>query len=42
MEVIRSKDGTKIAYDKTGHGPVVILVSGAFSYRKFPTLVQLD
>jgi pimeloyl-ACP methyl ester carboxylesterase len=28
-----SKDGTPIAYDRTGQGPVVILVSGALSDR---------
>jgi pimeloyl-ACP methyl ester carboxylesterase len=29
-----SKDGTKIAYDKVGHGPVVILVLGALNSGK--------
>ncbi len=29
-----SKDGTKIAYDKVGDGPVVILVLGALNSRK--------
>ena len=29
-----SKDGTKIAYDIVGHGPVVILVLGALNSRK--------
>ena len=29
-----SKDGTSIAYDKVGHGPVVILVLGALNSRK--------
>jgi len=29
-----SKDGTNIAYDKVGHGPVVILVLGALNSRK--------
>ena len=29
-----SKDGTIIAYDKVGHGPVVILVLGALNSRK--------
>ena len=28
-----SKDGTKIAYDKTGQGPALILVAGAFQDR---------
>ncbi|RED64858.1 alpha/beta fold hydrolase [Cohnella lupini] len=36
-----SKDGTKIAYDLTGSGPVVILVGGAFSFRKFPGTLKL-
>lgn len=29
-----SKDGTRIAYDKVGHGPVVIFVLGALNSRK--------
>ncbi|OBZ12774.1 alpha/beta fold hydrolase [Bacillus sp. FJAT-26390] len=41
MYTIKSKDGTKIAYDKAGQGPALILVAGAFSYRKFPGQVQL-
>ncbi|MFD0588736.1 alpha/beta fold hydrolase [Paenibacillus sp. GCM10027627] len=41
MQTAVSKDGTKIAYDKVGQGPSLILVAGAFSYRKFPGLVQL-
>jgi pimeloyl-ACP methyl ester carboxylesterase len=36
-----SKDGTTIAYDMIGRGPAVILVAGAFSYRKYPASVQL-
>ena len=32
-----SKDGTKIAYDKVGQGPVVILVLGALNTRKSGT-----
>ena len=36
MYMAASKDGTKIAYDKIGQGPALILVGGAFSYRKFP------
>lgn len=31
MQTIVSKDGTKIAYDKRGQGPALILMSGAFS-----------
>lgn len=41
MHTLISKDGTTIAYDKTGQGPALILVAGAFSYRKFPGQVQL-
>lgn len=41
MYFVTSKDGTKIAYDKVGRGPALILVAGAFSYRKFPQQVEL-
>ncbi|MEV5030345.1 alpha/beta fold hydrolase [Paenibacillus sp. LPE1-1-1.1] len=41
MYAFISKDGTKIAYDKSGQGPALLLVTGAFSYRKFPGQVQL-
>lgn len=41
MYTVTSKDGTQIAYDKAGQGPSLILVAGAFSYRKFPGQVQL-
>ncbi len=41
MLTVKSADGTSIAYDKTGDGPAVILVAGAFSYRKFPMLQKL-
>lgn len=41
MNVVTSMDGTKIAYDQFGQGPALILVAGAFSYRKFPDQVQL-
>jgi pimeloyl-ACP methyl ester carboxylesterase len=42
MSTVTSKDGTKIAFDKVGAGPAVILVNGAMSYRAFdPTLAQL-
>jgi pimeloyl-ACP methyl ester carboxylesterase len=29
-----SKDGTQIAYDKTGKGPALIIINGALSYRQ--------
>jgi len=41
---VTSKDGTKIAFDKTGHGPAVILVAGALCSRAFwsgPELAKL-
>jgi pimeloyl-ACP methyl ester carboxylesterase len=41
MQRVISRDGTTIAYDKTGQGPAVILVAGAFSYRQYPGSVQL-
>lgn len=33
MATTLTKDGTKIAYDKTGQGPALILVAGAFQDR---------
>jgi pimeloyl-ACP methyl ester carboxylesterase len=33
MEKVTSKDGTDIAYDRSGQGPAVILVLGAFNDR---------
>ncbi|MBH0171250.1 alpha/beta fold hydrolase [Fictibacillus sp. 18YEL24] len=41
MNSVISKDGTKIVYNKEGNGPSLILIGGAFSYRKFPGLVKL-
>lgn len=35
MKTVTSKDGTIIAYDQAGKGPVVILVDGALQYRAF-------
>lgn len=34
MLTAASKDGTRIAYDKVGHGPLVVLVLGALNSRK--------
>lgn len=34
MNTVTSKDGTKIAYETVGHGPVVIIVLGALNSRK--------
>jgi pimeloyl-ACP methyl ester carboxylesterase len=33
MSTVTSSDGTKIAYEKVGQGPPVVLVDGAFVYR---------
>ncbi len=35
MKTVTSKDGTTIAFDQSGNGPVVILVDGALQYRAF-------
>jgi pimeloyl-ACP methyl ester carboxylesterase len=35
MKTVTSKDGTRIAFDKTGTGPAVILVNGAMQFRAF-------
>src|SRR5260370_23215655 len=35
MYTVTSKEGAKIAYDKTGHGPAVIHVAGAMGTRSF-------
>jgi pimeloyl-ACP methyl ester carboxylesterase len=40
MGQVTSKDGTKIAYDRLGEGPPVILVGGAFQYRSFDPRTQ--
>ncbi|MBY6035988.1 alpha/beta hydrolase [Fictibacillus nanhaiensis] len=41
MNTVISKDGTRIVYDKVGQGPALVLVAGAFSYRKFSEVVKL-
>ncbi|HEY5806059.1 MAG TPA: alpha/beta hydrolase [Candidatus Saccharimonadales bacterium] len=41
MQTVVSKDGTKIAYDKLGSGPALIMVYGAFSYRNYPGAIKL-
>src|SRR5919106_6205741 len=41
MQVVTSKDGSRIAYDRLGSGPVVILVGGALGYRKFKKMEEL-
>jgi pimeloyl-ACP methyl ester carboxylesterase len=38
---IISKDGTQIAYEKSGSGPALILVDGAICYRSFGPMREL-
>src|SRR4051794_20516966 len=41
MRKVISADGTAIAYDRSGSGPVVILVGGGFADRRDPIFVGL-
>jgi pimeloyl-ACP methyl ester carboxylesterase len=41
METVQSKDGTRIAYDKMGSGPALILVDGAMCSRAFGPMPKL-
>ena len=41
MDKIKSSDGTTIAFDRLGQGPPVILVGGAFSWRRWRGFVEL-
>ena len=38
---VRSRDGTPIAFDVAGDGPALILVGGAFSFRRYKSWLQL-
>ena len=40
MNTAESKDGTKIAYDKSGSGPALIYVTGAICHRKFKPVLE--
>jgi pimeloyl-ACP methyl ester carboxylesterase len=42
VEKIKSSDGTQIAFDRIGQGPPVILVGGAFSWRRWKGFLQLS
>jgi len=42
MKTVQSKDGTLIAYDESGQGPVVILVGGAMGFRNFSGALELS
>ena len=33
MTTVRSKDGTRVAFEKSGEGPPIILIDGALCYR---------
>jgi pimeloyl-ACP methyl ester carboxylesterase len=41
MHSVTSADGTRIAYDRYGDGPALILVGGALGYRKFKKFEQV-
>jgi hypothetical protein len=41
MKTVPSQDGTRIAFDRSGHGPPLIVVGGAFSYRRWGGIVKL-
>ncbi len=41
MPKVTSKDGTSIAYDISGRGPVLVLVDGALCYRTFGPMKAL-
>jgi pimeloyl-ACP methyl ester carboxylesterase len=38
---VTSRDGTTIAYDRSGEGPAVILIGGATGVRRHPMMVEL-
>src|SRR5688572_18136414 len=35
MSHVISKDGTSIAFDKSGEGPAIIIMNGAMGFREF-------
>ena len=41
MKKVISKDGTEIAYEKSGQGPALILVDGAMCYQTFGPMLDL-
>jgi pimeloyl-ACP methyl ester carboxylesterase len=41
MQTVTSKDGSRIAYDRLGSGPTVILVGGALGFRRFGKMQEL-
>jgi pimeloyl-ACP methyl ester carboxylesterase len=41
MGTVTSRDGTSIAFERSGEGPVLVLVDGALCYRSFGPLTPL-
>jgi pimeloyl-ACP methyl ester carboxylesterase len=41
MQTVISADGTRIAYDRYGEGPALIMVNGAMGFRKFKKFEQI-
>ena len=41
MQQVTSQDGTRIAYDKVGKGPAVVIVNGALSSRSSLSLIHI-
>jgi pimeloyl-ACP methyl ester carboxylesterase len=41
METVTSRDGTTIAFERAGEGPVLVLVDGALCYRSFGPMTPL-
>ncbi|WP_163573099.1 alpha/beta fold hydrolase [Fodinicola feengrottensis] len=39
--MVTSADGTRIGYDRTGDGPAIVLVHGAFTDKTHPTLATV-
>jgi hypothetical protein len=42
MQTVTSEDGSRIAYERYGEGPTVILVGGALAYRRLATVTDPD
>ena len=41
MKKVISRDGTEIAYEKSGQGPALLLVDGALCYQSFGPMLDL-
>lgn len=41
VEKAKSRDGTQLAFDRIGRGPPMIMVGGAFSWRRWKGFVEL-